>query len=124
MQDAQLPSISDDGSIDGTALQRIFNRWIELGERRGVPFGTEPCNYQRYMEEVGFVDIHVEVMKWPTGPWMEEERMKQIGLWWRTNQIRGWEAVQRAGKFPGGDIEMEAVRKDVMNPDVHSYMNL
>ena len=130
MQDLKAPTDSDDGSADGTALMRHYEKWIELGKIRGYPFCTEPPNYKRYMEEVGFVDVREEIKIWPNGPWMEDEKMKTLGLWTRANQLNVWDGFQRAGKFPPGttkeqlDAEIEAVKKDLVDPNIHSYMKL
>ena len=96
MQDATAPARSDDGSIDGTALVALWNNLIEGGKKMGRPFGTEPPNYARYMEEIGFVDVHVDIRRWPFGPWMQENKMKDIGLWARANHIDALQATAMA----------------------------
>jgi len=129
MQDCQMPPRSDDGSAEGGAFVERCNVLIKAGERRGRPFCTEPENYKQYMEDVGFVDIQVEEKVWPFGPWMEEPRMKEIGLWSRANFIDGFEAIDRAEAANGGersketvDAEHEAMVQDLMNPEVHCYV--
>ena len=95
----------------------------------GRPFGTEPSNYKKYMEEVGFVDVQVEIRRWPFGPWMKERRMKDLGLWARANAIDALQAAAMAVLTRGGgrtrqevETELVAVRKDLMNKEIHSYM--
>jgi hypothetical protein len=129
MQDANAPARSDDGSGDGTDWVVWWEDLIKAGRRLGRPFGTEPPNYKRVMEEVGFVDVGVEVKKWPFGPWMEEGRMKDIGLWARANAIEALQATAMAVLTRGGgrsreevEAELVAVRDDLMNPEIHSYM--
>jgi SAM-dependent methyltransferase len=130
MQDANAPARSDDGSTEGTALVAWWDNLIEAGKAMGRPFGTEPPNYARYMEEVGFVDVHVEVRRWPFGPWTKESRkMRDIGLWARANHIDALQATAMAVLTRGTgrtrqevEAELVAVRKDLMNPAIHSYM--
>ena len=129
MQDACSPARSDDGSVDSTAWVAWWENLIKAGEHMGRPFGTEPPNYQKNMEEVGFVDVQVEVRRWPFGPWMEEQRMKDIGLWAGANAIDALHAAAMAVLTRGGgrtreevEGELVNVRKDLMNKKVHSYM--
>jgi hypothetical protein len=129
MQDACSPARSDDGSSDGTAWVAWWENLINAGLKMGRPFGTEPPNYKRYMEEVGFVDVQVEIKRWPFGPWMEDAKLKEIGLWARANAIDALQAAAMAVLTRGGgkskeevELELVRVRKDLMNPDMHSYM--
>lgn len=129
MQDACSPARSDDGSADGTAWLAWWENLIRAGQQMGRPFGTEPPNYKKYMEEVGFVDVQVEIRRWPFGPWMKERKMKDLGLWARANAIDALQAAAMAVLTRGGrrtrqevETELVAVRKDLMNKEVHSYM--
>ena len=126
MQDIHATGASDDGSANNTA----FNKWCvgmrELGIRRNHPWGTEPPNYKRYMEEVGFVDIHVQINPWPFGPWMEDPRMKEIGNWQGQNTMQFMRAFdRRAGIKDGmGEAVIAAVQDEMKNPDIHMYAPL
>jgi hypothetical protein len=129
MQDACSPAISDDDSVDGTAWAEWWDRLIQAGKKSGRPFGTEPPNYKRYMEEVGFVDVQERVFRWPFGPWMQEKKMKEIGLWARANAIDALQGVAMASMTRHGgkskeevELELVTVRKDLMNLKIHSYM--
>ena len=131
MKDLYGGILSDDGSLDGTAYMAMSLKWVAIGKSRGHHFGTETPNYKRYMEEVGFVDVHEKIFNWPTGPWMEDARMKEIGLWWRLDQLQVVEAAYR--KLYGSaasevkekmDAELEAVKADIMNPDIRGYTPL
>jgi len=129
MQDPYSAIKSKDGSIDGTTWEAVTDKWVKSGEARGVPFGTEPPNYKRYMEEIGFVDVHEEVLVWPTGPWMEDQRMKEIGKWWKINHVQAWQAFHRRSTAVGEakeneDAELEKLLKDIMNPEIHGYVDL
>jgi hypothetical protein len=81
------------------------------------------------MEEVGFVDVHVEVRRWPFGPWMKDKKMKEIGLWSRANMLDGLQATAMAVLTRGQgktqqevEAELVEVRKDLMNRAIHTYM--
>jgi hypothetical protein len=129
MQDACFPCRSPDGSTEGTPLKNWFDKLLEGGASLGRPFGTEPPNYAMYLEQVGFVDIHVVVKQWPFGPWPQEKKMKELGLWSRANALEGLEAVSMAvfTRGLGWTSEQVAriiseVREDYMNPAIHSYI--
>ena len=75
------------------------------------------------------MDVCVEVKRRPFGPWMKERNMKDIGLWARANAIDALQATAMAVLTRGGgrsreevEAELVAVRKDLMNPEIHSYM--
>lgn len=128
MQDVLATTLSDDGSGDDTVLLGYFQRQAKLGELRGRPF-TSPPNYKRYMEEVGFADVHVEIKYWPIGDWMEEPRMKEIGKWMRLNMIEGMRSIARVSTAEGrtkedDEAEIAAVAKEIQDPDIHLYMPL
>jgi hypothetical protein len=129
MQDACAPPRSDDESSVGTAWEAWWASLLQAGQQLGRPFGTEPPNYARYMEEVGFVDVHVEVRRWPFGPWMKDKKMKEIGLWSRANMLDGLQATAMAVLTRGQgktqqevEAELVEVRKDLMNRAIHTYM--
>jgi SAM-dependent methyltransferase len=131
MQDAVFPVVSDDGSADGTALLQWWESLVQAGSALGRPFGTEPPNYKTYLEEAGFIDVQVQVHRWPFGPWMPGRKMKDIGLWARANCLDGLQAASMAvltrglGKTPQEvEAQLIQVRKDLLNQDVHSYLNM
>jgi len=131
MQDAEFPCKSDDRTLDGTALLAWWEHLCEGGAKLGRPFGTEPKNYKRYMEEVGFVDVQVVVKKWPLGPWNKDKKLKELGIWVRANSLDGLQAVSmavltRGLGYSAQDVEMElvGVRKDLMNPSLHGYLDV
>jgi len=129
MQDVIGEVKFDNGLGEGTALRSWSDRTIALVESRGRPT-KEPINYKRYMEEVGFVDVNVEVFKWAYGDWMDEPKFKEMGKWMRVNQIGLMQSFSRRARVPGGrteeedDAEIEAVGKEMLNPEIRSYLDL
>jgi len=120
--------MSNIGSLEGTAIHNWYTRQRKAGEARGRPF-SEPPKYERYMEEVGFVDVHVKTIKWPMGDWMEEARNKEIGKWNITNQIEVVKSVSRATRAEGrteeeDEAELSDITREVRDPDLHLYMPL
>ena len=123
-----MMATSDDGSGENTTMLALTHRQIKLSELRGRPF-TSPPDYKRYMEEVGFTDVHVEIKQWPLGDWMEEPRMKEIGKWMRLNAIEGMKSMARVYKPEGRteedeEAEIAAVTKEMHDPNIHLYIPL
>ena len=128
MQDINATAMSDDGSAEGSAIAGWYIRQNRLGKARGRPWNNAP-NYQRYMEEVGFEDIHVEIKYWPFGGWMEDQRMKEIGKWLRINQIEAVRAFSRGKRIEGwtkedDEAEIVAMEKEMREAKVHVYIPL
>jgi hypothetical protein len=62
---------------------------------------------------------------------MEERQMKDIGLWARANALDALQATAMAVLTRGVgrtrdevEAELVAVRRDLMNPAIHSYMSM
>jgi hypothetical protein len=59
-----------------------FFRWTSLSaeamRRSGIDPGPTPT-FKQEMEEAGFVNIHLEPIQWPIGPWSKGSREKLIG---------------------------------------------
>ncbi|KAJ5710038.1 hypothetical protein N7493_009630 [Penicillium malachiteum] len=71
---------SDDGSLPPDSALASWGRIIkECGERAG-----RCCEIVSTMSssirEMGFVDVHERVYKWPIGPWPKDERIKEAGF--------------------------------------------
>jgi hypothetical protein len=70
----------DDESIpaDSSAL-RWSNLFFEGCRKIGHPIPA-PAEYKTLMEEAGFVDVRLKIMKRPTNVWPKEKNMKRLGL--------------------------------------------
>ncbi|KAJ5736833.1 uncharacterized protein N7483_001958 [Penicillium malachiteum] len=71
---------SDDGSLPPDSALASWGRLIkECGERAG-----RSCEIISTMSssirQMGFVDVHERVYKWPIGPWPKDERIKEAGF--------------------------------------------
>jgi hypothetical protein len=77
-------------------LGYVVGEFINAGKMLGRPFGTELLNYKRYIEEVGFMDVQVEIKRWPFRPWMKERNMKDIELWASANTVDALQATAMA----------------------------
>ncbi|KAL8676290.1 MAG: hypothetical protein Q9224_007300, partial [Gallowayella concinna] len=67
--------------MDGSTPSE-FLRWGMIAERCWALNGLDyraTAKHMTRLRELGFVDIHEAVLKWPLGPWPENETEKKIG---------------------------------------------
>jgi SAM-dependent methyltransferase len=118
---------SDDGSTEGTHLLEWCKQMSNAGKRLGLDF-NEPCHYQEWMKEVGFVEVEEKVYKLPIGTWPKDENLKDIGRYEGVNLVDGLEALslkyfcqylewseQQLAEF------LAKVRDDIWNRKIHAY---
>ncbi|KAK8016817.1 hypothetical protein PG993_015006 [Apiospora rasikravindrae] len=71
----------DDGSFEGTALQR----WSALLRAGAAARGRDLAKARRYKQhllDAGFVDVHERLIMVPGGPWhAEDAKMKVVGVY-------------------------------------------
>ncbi|CCX31508.1 Similar to mRNA 3' acc. no. Q4IPA4 [Pyronema omphalodes CBS 100304] len=71
---------SDDNSMKPDNETKIFYEHIaEAMAKTGRPAHIEGSNLVEYLENAGFVDVVVNKVKLPHGPWAKEKRLKQAG---------------------------------------------
>ncbi|KAJ5380711.1 uncharacterized protein N7496_003139 [Penicillium cataractarum] len=84
---------------------------------------------ERWMKEVGFVDVEQRVFKVPMNPWPADEKMKDIGKWSESNWLEalaGWSYKPFLGLgWSKNEIEvfLVDVRKSIQDRNVHAYMD-
>ncbi|KAK1657449.1 methyltransferase domain-containing protein [Colletotrichum godetiae] len=92
VQDLELPSFCDDGSVPtDAALYRWEHALVDASNELG-----RPLNYARDclddLHDVGFVEIHHQLYKWPCNNWPEDPYLKEVGRWNCANLDMGVEA--------------------------------
>ena len=85
--------ISDDGSIvPGDIYDECGKLAIECGEAFGKTLRVEEF-MKELIAQTGFVDVAETRYKWPIGPWSNDQRLKDLGMWnmkhWE-NGLEGW----------------------------------
>lgn len=81
MQEAWPPARTDEPPGAPEHESRVIE-WTKLRLKAAAELGIDQGVVGRLPEllfEAGFVDVHVHDDKWPIGPWMEDEKMKEIG---------------------------------------------
>ncbi|KAL8903045.1 MAG: hypothetical protein Q9171_007530 [Xanthocarpia ochracea] len=95
--------VSDDGTV---GPEHFWTTWgntvLSIGETWGKGFNAWE-NLKERMEAAGFVDVVQVPMKWPIGPWMQDEHMKELGMWNALRLDTGLEGyVMRLFTMAGG----------------------
>ncbi|KAI2794541.1 hypothetical protein POX_a01140 [Penicillium oxalicum] len=128
----------DDGTMppenpDGFSSY-AFHDWYDLNMRASQEI--EPTRQfriapriERWMKEVGFVDVKQQVFKIPVNTWPTDKRLKHIGQWSETNWLEalaGWSYKPfLALGWSKSEIEvfLVDVRKSIQDRNVHAYMD-
>lgn len=125
-----MPITCIDKTMDGTPLQE----WSKVVGESAAKLGrvvTNSKNYGKYMEAAGFVDIVEKHFYWPCNTWPKGKKEKLIGLWTQQNLLDGISAMSMAVLTRGAgwtkeevEIFLAAVREDIKNRRIHSYIDV
>ncbi|EXJ77926.1 hypothetical protein A1O3_09085 [Capronia epimyces CBS 606.96] len=120
-------SRSDDGSTDGTYLERWSELALEAGDRIGKTFRIADELEER-MVRSGFANVRCHRFRWPIGPWPKDPKLKEIGAYNRLaceEGIDGW-ALRPLTQVLDWSIEEVQVlcahlRRDFRDKHIHAY---
>ncbi|KAK0615117.1 S-adenosyl-L-methionine-dependent methyltransferase [Bombardia bombarda] len=118
---------SVDGTLQGTALERWSQLYVEGGLRLGRDM-LAPRKYKQWMEETGYVNVTEQKLVIPGNPWPKGHDLKLLGAWQMANFLEGIHAVTmtiftRGLGMSSEEVELLLVdvRKDIKNLGVHFY---
>lgn len=127
MQDGNFPLRCRDGTLEGTAL----DTWCKECVKGGVKLGRQWTNtqyYRRWMEELGFEDVHEKVFEVATSSWPRGVKQKELAHWCQADLLEGLTSTvslfTRVLGYSREQVEilhMDA-RIDVKNKHVHAFM--
>lgn len=127
LQDFAFPVRSDDGTMVGTAFQRLNENLVKGLQMLGRDGGWA-AKYKEFMEQAGFVNVTEKLYKWPQNPWPKNEQLKRIGHWNMVNTIDGLHgfSARLCTKVLGMDVDefellLAQSRVDIRNPKIHAY---
>ena len=78
--------VCDDGSLEGTSMERWGPLAIEAGRQFGKSFSIAE-DMHGLIQQAGFANVKCHAFRWPIGPWAKDPKFKQIGAY---NRV-GWE---------------------------------
>lgn len=126
--DGTMPPENKDGGFSDYAL----HDWVELSIRSGQ-LSDPPRQFrvahrlERWMKEVGFVDVQQRLAKVPLNRWPSDERQQRIGDWSEVNWLEalsGWSYKPFLG-LGWSKVEIEVflvnVRRAIQDRSIHCY---
>lgn len=113
---------------ENSALKKWGEYVHEIFERTGRPF-IPVEKYKEHLEDAGFTNVTLEIVKRPTCDWPKDPTMKEIGTFCALNLLEGLEGftlkpfIAVLGWKPEEvKVFMAQVRKDIVNRKQHGYM--
>ncbi|KAF2456730.1 SAM dependent methyltransferase [Lineolata rhizophorae] len=122
---------SDDGTVKPDS---IFHQWGEVSLRAGDEFGKSlrtVDEMKQGIKDAGFVDVVEIRTKWPMGPWVKDEKLKEIGRWNRLHwesSMEGWCMFLLTNYLKWSPEEVQIylakMRAMLRNKGVHAYQDM
>jgi metalloendopeptidase OMA1, mitochondrial len=111
-----------------------FARWARKQDEAAMELNRPlriANKLKRWMEQIGFVDVHEEVFKVPINSWPKDPQFKLIGRFHERNMMDGLQAfslgfMHRGLGWSRADIEvyLATVRQSLKDRSVHAYQKL
>ena len=124
------PSSDDESMSLGPAYFEIGQLFLQMSEAMGTSI-MAPFQWKKQMQDLGFVNVTEVVRKVPLGPWPKNKTLKEIGSLELAQVPEALEPCVLRGftGVLGGDINelqvlLATARKELRNPNIHSYVYL
>ncbi|KAM0809205.1 putative S-adenosyl-L-methionine-dependent methyltransferase [Seiridium cardinale] len=125
-QESSMEYCQENPDYQGTAGLR----YTELCIRGAAALGRDllaVLHYQRWLEEIGFINVNTKIFRLPQGPWAQTEKLKHIGEFHMRNVLEaargfGWKMLTAAG-MTAAEIEdlVAQVQSEIWNRNSHAY---
>jgi len=131
MHDVDPGFESDDSSIpDGSSALQWSTLFFEACEKIGHSIPS-PSEYKALMEDAGFVDVQLKLLKRPSNVWPKDRTLKRIGLYTLTNHLNGLHAFTigpftRVLEWSPAEVEilLAKCRKEWRDMSIHAYQRV
>ncbi|KAK6226912.1 TAM domain methyltransferase [Colletotrichum tabaci] len=128
LQDADVMPRSDDNLLPkDAAIIKYVDMLKEASAKSGREY-VEVSSLKNLMIEAGFVDVEMQMFKWPHNEWPKEPRYKKLGYWTQENFGAALEAIcmapfTRVLDWTRDEVNVFLidVRKDLKNKSYHAY---
>ncbi|KAK5054452.1 hypothetical protein LTR84_001342 [Exophiala bonariae] len=127
LQDFAFPVRADDGTMAGTAFERLNESLMKALQLLGRDGGWA-AQYAEFMSHAGFVNVVETRYKWPQNHWPKDKDLKMIGQWNMFNTLDGIHgfSARLCTKVLGMSVEevellLAQSRLDIKNPRIHAY---
>ena len=127
MQDIYFKPHSNDGTTDGTSLEKWTDLLIQGAAKTGRDWHCTP-HYAQWFKEVGFEDVVENNFAWPVNTWPKGRKRKTMGLGILTTALEGMNVTSMAmlTRFLGMSSEevellLVDVKREAKNKAIHTY---
>jgi hypothetical protein len=121
-------------NLDDGYSEFVFHDWVDLQIRSALTADTQrqvgvAHQIQKWMKDLGFVDIEQHVSKIPLNTWPTDPHLRSIGAWNESNLLEGlsgwsYKPFMALGwSKPEIDAFLVDVQRSIRNRDVHCYMD-
>jgi trans-aconitate methyltransferase len=85
LHDAFLPAACTPETTSRLGAEPAFitltSKFVEYGYQVGLDLQA-PAKFADMLRDAGFINVHVQWLKMPIGPWAKGKKNKDIGLWY------------------------------------------
>lgn len=127
IQDFSFPVRSDDGTMVGTAFERLNEKLCEALHKLGRD-GALAEKYKTLMVSTGFKNVVEIKYKWPQNNWPKDKYHKTLGYWNMINTLDGLHgfSARLCTQVLGmtvEELEMLLIdcRRDIQDTKIHAY---
>ncbi|KAI1850364.1 hypothetical protein JX266_004222 [Neoarthrinium moseri] len=121
---------SQDGSLEGTALER-WNKLLLEGIRNMGRNALSCMKYKKWMTDAGFINVEEKKFIVPANPWAKGRKNKELGALQMVNNLNGVYGLT-VTVFTKGlgwtteevEVLLADVRRDMSDKDIHSYITM
>lgn len=118
----------DDGSLPKDSALMQWSWLMNEAFSKMGKVGPTAEMYKRWLEDTGFENVHLEVIKRPSNDWPKDKKWKEIGKWSSVNFIEGMEAFTIAPltrllgwKAEEAQLLLAQMRKEWVKRKYHAY---
>ncbi|GIZ38675.1 hypothetical protein CKM354_000208400 [Cercospora kikuchii] len=128
LAEMELGTFCDDGSVPEDCSIMQWGDYLNEAFRKMGRVPLTADQYKELLEELGFENVHAEVIKRPSNDWPKDPKWKEVGRYSCLNYLEGLEGFTVAPftrilgwKLEEVQVFMAAVRKDWVKRKYHAY---
>ena len=125
-----VPSSYDNSLPEKSQIRALYDVLAENGQKVGIDLAVAQ-KFKLMMETAGFQDIQERVFDLPLGGWMNDRRMKEVGVFQQYQMTQGLNGIayglltRVAGWSPQRvEVFLAGVRREMKDRSVHSLYKL
>lgn len=125
-----IPSSYDNSLPPNSQIQAFYDILAEVGQTINIDLAVAQ-KFRGMVQNAGFEEVTETVLDLPLGGWMDDRRMREVGVFQRFQMTEGLHGIAfglltRVAGWSPEKVEafLAAVRKEMKDPSVHSLYKL